>query len=60
MNSKIFLTKIKEICPRKQVKVPLTVKINGNLSSNLQTVCNKWQNDFHELYNCRIDSPIST
>ena len=60
MNSKMFRTKIKKIGPWKLVKVPLTVEINGNLSSNLQTVCNKWQSDFHELYNCRIDSAIST
>ena len=30
MNSKIFWIKIKKIGPRKQVKVPLTVEINGN------------------------------
>ena len=50
-NPKIFWDKIKKLGPRVQKEIPLQVKVNNQIESNLDIVKSKWMADYESLYN---------
>ena len=50
-NPNMFWNKIKNMGPRKSSKVPLTVKIDDQESSEINEVKQKWKDDFETLLN---------
>ncbi len=50
-----FWNKLKQLGPRKSSSIPLTVKVDGTETSDINTVKKKWETDFSELLNPSID-----
>ena len=53
-----FWDKIKGLGPRKQNKIPLTVRTSQGVTSDVGAVLNKWESDFSDLLNRRNDRNI--
>jgi len=50
-NPRAFWDYIKKLGPRKVNEIPMQVYVNGSLTSDTNTVLNKWKSDFGDLYN---------
>ena len=51
-----FWDKLKGLGPRKQNKIPLTVRTSQGVTSDVGAVLNKWESDFSDLLNRRNDN----
>ena len=51
MTRKNFGKKIKELGPRKQTDIPMTIRNENGVTSDRDAVLDKWQTDFSNLLN---------
>ena len=54
-NHKDFWNQIKNLGPRKQNSIPMTVRTPHGITSDRDAVLNKWESDFSDLLNRRND-----